>query len=141
MKSAAHDNCQLAAPTIFNSRIQKKTEMKSNTCGLDVNLRPRSKTQIRRGGMLLVVGCLTSQQHASVSGMDLLRQVYAQPHQDKNADQTLHLTQSQYTDTMPTSPSADPTMPGAWQGSHWIAHFISHSFDSIQKNPHSASGN
>ena len=32
------------------------------------------------------------------------------------ADQTFYLTQSQYTDTGPTSPSADPIMPGAWQG-------------------------
>ena len=37
------------------------------------------------------------------------------------ADQTLYLTQSQYTDTGPTSPSADPITPGAWQGSHWSA--------------------
>ena len=39
------------------------------------------------------------------------------------ADQTFHLTQSQYTDTGPTSPSADPITPGAWQGSHWSANF------------------
>ena len=32
-----------------------------------------------------------------------------------------HLTQSQYTDTGPTSPRADPIAPGAWQGSHWNA--------------------
>ena len=32
-----------------------------------------------------------------------------------------HLTQSQYTDTGPTSPRADPITPGAWQGSHWNA--------------------
>ena len=37
------------------------------------------------------------------------------------ADQTFHLTQSQYTDTGPASPSADPISPGAWQGSHWSA--------------------
>ena len=37
------------------------------------------------------------------------------------ADQTFNLTQSQYTDTGPTSPSADPITPGAWQGSHWSA--------------------
>ena len=30
------------------------------------------------------------------------------------ADQTFHLNQSQYADTQPTSPSTDPTMPGAW---------------------------
>ena len=39
------------------------------------------------------------------------------------ADQTFYLTQSQYTDTGLTSPSADPIMPGAWQGSHWRANF------------------
>ena len=39
------------------------------------------------------------------------------------ADQTFYLTQSQYTDTGSTSPSADPIMPGAWQGSHWSANF------------------
>ena len=36
------------------------------------------------------------------------------------ADQSFYLTQSQYTDTGPTSPSTDPIMPGAWQGSHWV---------------------
>ena len=39
------------------------------------------------------------------------------------ADQPFYLTQSQYTDTGPTSPSADPITPGAWQGSHWSANF------------------
>ena len=39
------------------------------------------------------------------------------------ADQTFRLTQSQYTDTGPTSPSADTITPGAWQGSHWSANF------------------
>ena len=36
-------------------------------------------------------------------------------------DQTFYLTQSQYTDAGLTSPSVDPTKPGAWQGSHWSA--------------------
>ena len=39
------------------------------------------------------------------------------------AAQTFYLTQSQYTDTGQTSPSADPITPGAWQGSHWNANF------------------
>ena len=39
------------------------------------------------------------------------------------ADQTFYLNQSHYTDTRPTSPSADPVTPGAWQGSHWSANF------------------
>ena len=37
------------------------------------------------------------------------------------ADPTFYLTQSQYTDTGPTSPRTDPISPGAWQGSHWSA--------------------
>ena len=37
---------------------------------------------------------------------------------------TFYLTQSQYTDTGPTSPSADPIMPGAQQSSHWSARKI-----------------
>ena len=32
------------------------------------------------------------------------------------ADQTFYLPQFQYIDTGPTSPSADPTTPGEWQG-------------------------
>ena len=39
------------------------------------------------------------------------------------ADQTLDLTQSQYTDTSPTSPSVDFTTPDTWQGSHWNTSF------------------
>ena len=39
------------------------------------------------------------------------------------SDQTFHFTQSQYDDTGPTSPSADPITPGAWQGNHWSANF------------------
>ena len=39
------------------------------------------------------------------------------------AAQTFYRAQSQYTDTGPTSPSADPITPGAWQGRHWSANF------------------
>ena len=39
------------------------------------------------------------------------------------ADQTFYLAQSQYTDTGPSCPSADPITLGAWQGSHWSTHF------------------
>ena len=39
------------------------------------------------------------------------------------ADQTFHLTQSQYTDTGPTGPSTVPISPFPWQGSHWSANF------------------
>ena len=55
-----------------------------------------------------------------ISGTDLRRQLYVLPHLEV-ADPTFHLTQSQYTDTEPTSPSTDPITPGALQGSHLCA--------------------
>ena len=72
----------------------------------------------------LFVGCLSSQQHASVSQGRICSDNFTCCHTEiEAADQTFHLTQSQYTDTGPTSPSADPITPGAWQGSHWSANF------------------
>ena len=80
----------------------------------------------------LLVGCLTSQQHASVSQGRICSDNFTCCHTElEAADQTFHLTQSQYTDTGPTSPSADPITPGAWQGSHWLSHW----YDSTPKNP------
>ena len=74
------------------------------------------------GTVCLLVGCLTSQQHASVSQGRTCEVNFTCCHIEiKFADQTFHLTQSQYTDTGPTSPSTDPITPGAWQGSHWSA--------------------
>ena len=59
-----------------------------------------------------------------ISGTDLLRQFCGAAHTEiEVADQTFHLTQSQYTDTGPTTPIADPVMPGTWQGIHWSATF------------------
>ena len=73
-------------------------------------------------GICLFVGCLTSQQHAIVSQGRICTDNFTCCHTEiETADQTFHLTQSQYTDTGPTSPSADPITPGAWQGSHWSA--------------------
>ena len=72
----------------------------------------------------IFVGCLTSQQHASVSQERICSDNCTCCHTEVEvADQTFHLTQSQYTDTGPTSPSTDPTPLGAWQGSHWSAGF------------------
>ena len=70
------------------------------------------------------VGCLTSQQHASVSQGRICSDKFTCCHTEiKVADQTFHLTQSRYTDTGPTSPSTDPITPGARQGSHWSSNF------------------
>ena len=63
--------------------------------------------------------CLTSQQHASVSQGRICSDNFISCHIEiEVADQTFYLTQSQYTDTGPTSPSTDPITQGAWQGSH-----------------------
>ena len=72
----------------------------------------------------LLVGCLTSQQHTSVSQGRICSDKFTGCHIEiEVADRTFHLTQSQYTDTRPASPSIDPLMPGTWQGSFWNANF------------------
>ena len=69
-----------------------------------------------------LVGCLTSQQQASVSEERNCWDNFTCCHTEiEVADQTFYLTQSQYTDTRPTSPSTDLRTPGVWQGSHWSA--------------------
>ena len=75
-----------------------------------------------RHKLLLLVGCLTSQQHAFQRR--ICSDNFTRCHTELEVvDQTFHLTQSQYTDTGPTSPSIDPITAGAWQGSHWSANF------------------
>ena len=75
-------------------------------------------------GLVLLVACLTSQQHVSVSEERICSDNFTCCHSEIEAtDQSFYLTQAEYTDTGPTSPSADPIMPGAWQGSHWSANF------------------
>ena len=75
---------------------------------------------LRLAFVCLFVGCLKSQQNASVSQARICSDYFTCCHTEiEAADQTLHLTQSQYTDTGPTSPSTDPIRPGAWQSSHW----------------------
>ena len=88
------------------------------------------KTSVRReqgkdkGFVCLLVGCLTSQQHASVSQGQVCSDKFTCCHTEiEVAEHTFYLTQSQYTDTGPTSPNADPKAPGAWQGSQLGAHF------------------
>ena len=68
------------------------------------------------------VGHLTSQQHASVSQGRSCSDNYTCCHTDIEF-QTFYLTQSQHTDTGPTSPCSDPILPGAWHGTHWSANF------------------
>ena len=62
-------------------------------------------------------GCLTSQQHASVSQGRICSDNFTCCHTEiEAADPTFHPTQSHYTDTGPASPSADPITPGALAG-------------------------
>ena len=85
--------------------------------------------------------CLTSQQQASVSQEPICSDNCTCCHTETEvADQPFHLTRSQYTDTGPTSPSADPITPGAWQGSHWSASFLSHWYDPDPRKTPGASG-
>ena len=46
------------------------------------------------------------------------RHLYMLLHCERNCRSNCHLTQSQYTDTGPASPSTDPVMPGIWKGHH-----------------------
>ena len=71
------------------------------------------------GFVCLLVGCLSSQQHAIAPQGRICSDNCTCCHTEiEVADQTFYLTQSQYTDTGQTSLSADNIMPGAWQGSH-----------------------
>ena len=91
---------------------------------LDLNLLCSYPKEFFRERLLLFVGCLTSKQQASVSQGWICSDNFTCCHTETEvADQTFYLTQSQYTDTGPTSPSAHPITPGAWQGSHWSTNF------------------
>ena len=63
---------------------------------------------------LMFVGCLTSKQHARVSKGRICSGNFTCCHTKREAaHHTFYLTQSQYNDTGPTCPSADPITPGA----------------------------
>ena len=81
-----------------------------------------------------MLDCLTSQKQASVSQGRICSDNFTCGHTEiQVAHQTFYLIQSQYADTGPTSPSADPMTTGAWQGSHWSVNFLSHRYDSTRK--------
>ena len=83
-----------------------------------------------------LVCCLTPLSRASVFQGRICTDNFTCCHTEiEVADQTFYLTQSQYTDTGPTSPSADPITPGAWQGSHLSANFWVTGMTRPRKNP------
>ena len=66
-----------------------------------------------------LVACLTSQQHTSVYKGRTCSDNCMCCHTELDAAHlACYLTQSQYTDTGPTSLSTAPIMPCAWQGCH-----------------------
>ena len=72
--------------------------------------------------MMLVGWLLNVPAHVSVSQGRICSDYFTCCHTEiEAADQTYNLTQLQYTDAKPTSPSVDPITPDAWQGSHWSA--------------------
>ena len=74
---------------------------------------------------VVAVVCLTSKQHPSVSQGWICSDTFMCCHTEiEVAEQTFYLTQSQYTDTEPTSANAYPITPGTWQGRHWSANFL-----------------
>ena len=71
--------------------------------------------------LLLFVGCITSQQHASVTQGGPCSDNCTCCHAEMEVgDQACYLALSQYTNIGPTSPGADLIMPGARHGSHWF---------------------
>ena len=81
------------------------------------------------------------QQHANVSQGRICSDNFTCCHTEiEVADQTFYLTQPQYTDAGPTSPSTDPITPDACQGNYWSANFEVTSMTRPRKNP-GASGN
>ena len=88
---------------------------------LPSGLRPGLLSLATNQGWL--VACLTSQQHASVSQGRICSDNCTFCHTETSCRPTIHLIQSQNINTGPTSPSASPVTPGAWQGSHRSANF------------------
>ena len=72
----------------------------------------------------MLVACLTSHQHASVSQGRICSDSCTCIHTEVEvAGQICYLTHSQYTGTRPTSPSTDLLTPDAWQVSHLTTNF------------------
>ena len=123
-KQRQTDRDREARPERQRQRQRQRDGQRDGQAGMQTVGQAGKKTDTATEGVCLLVGCLTSQQHASVSQERICSDNCMCCHTEiEVADPTFYLTQSQYTDTGPTSPSADPITPGAWQGSHWSANF------------------
>ena len=75
--------------------------------------------------LLLVVGCLTSQPHASISQERVCTGSSKCCHTETGVtDQTCYLIQSQYADNCPTILCTDPMTPAARGRNHWSTNFF-----------------
>ena len=101
------DTVSMATPCPWRHRVHGDTVDCGTVCD-----------QPHSGKLLLLVACFTSQQHASLSQGRICSDNCTCCHTETEVtNQTFHLTQSQYTNTRPTSRSTDPMTPGAWQSS------------------------
>ena len=135
LKKCVHVNSHLInthTSTCFAVTQQRRSESAANSMGVflgqvTANLstpspaRSTSQASVKSVSQLIapwapvrtrvgwLVGCLTSQQHASVSQGRICTDSFTCCHTEiEVADPTFYLTQSQYTDSGPTSPGADP---------------------------------
>ena len=119
------DLCQRKVYTLLCIQFTLETDPFKNGFPASLTLCAAAQGQCSVGKTMpvcLFVGCFTSQQQPSVSQGRICSDNFTFCRTEiEVADQTIHLTQSQYTDTRQTSPIAVLIIPGAWQGSHWSA--------------------
>ena len=130
------ENKQKASPLSGHKGAQKKAEPQRAKHSIKTTYvyHPVKTSKNRPPYLAIKFVCLL--QHANVSQGRICSDKFTCCHTETEiADQTFYLTQSQYTDTRPTSPSADPITPGAWQGSHWSANFLVTGMTRPRKNP------
>ena len=92
----------------------------------------------------LLLGCLASRQRASVSHGPICPDKCTCCHTEiEVVDEMFYLTQSQYTDTGPTSPGVIALTYNARRPGRvaTVVSILSNWYDSTQKNPHGASEN
>ena len=103
----------------LTASIRKCHILKPENSSRNRDSNPLSSNGDRLGKLyVLFVCCLTSQQRASVSQGRICTDYFTCCHTEiEVTDKTFHLTQSQCTDTGPTSPSTDPIT----QAPGWVA--------------------
>ena len=120
--TCCHTEIEVADPTFHLTQSQYIDTGPSRSKRQHTKLQPNRFRKSR----CLLIGCLlnVSATAASVSQGRICSDNFTCRHTEiEVADPTFHLSQSQYIDTRPSSPSTDPITLGAWQGSHWSANF------------------